>query len=123
MVIQFEGEAKMRARMTELQKQRRSEEIAAEHGREVRRSKLTSIRLRPEIFEYYKSLGPGWQAHMNDVLRDAIPPGALDLARAKVNLKASQAPACEDVEAGKGHDDKVHAGNHAGKKRAKANRR
>ena len=30
-----------------------------------------SLRVDPEVLEYFRSLGPGWMAHMNDALRKA----------------------------------------------------
>lgn len=73
MAIQFEGEEAMRKRMTELQKQRRAQAIAEAEGRAAKRKVLTSIRLEPAVHDYYKAHGPGWQARINDVLREAMP--------------------------------------------------
>lgn len=32
-----------------------------------------TLRLDPEVLEAYKQEGPGWQAHINDVLRQNMP--------------------------------------------------
>jgi uncharacterized protein (DUF4415 family) len=32
----------------------------------------TTIRLDPDILEYFKAWGPGWQTRLNDTLRHAI---------------------------------------------------
>ena len=33
---------------------------------------LVSVRYSPEVIEYFKSTGPGWQARMDSVLREYI---------------------------------------------------
>jgi uncharacterized protein (DUF4415 family) len=33
-----------------------------------------SLRLSPDVLSYYKDLGPGWQARVNDILRAAMEP-------------------------------------------------
>lgn len=73
MAIQFEGEAALRKRMSELEKRRRAQAIAEAEERASKRKILTSIRLDPIVHDYYKSHGPGWQGRINQVLRDAIP--------------------------------------------------
>ncbi|NIR52487.1 BrnA antitoxin family protein [candidate division KSB1 bacterium] len=40
-----------------------------------------SIRLSPEIVEYFKSLGKGWQTKINDILRDYIKTHEPDVTR------------------------------------------
>ena len=32
-----------------------------------------TLRLDPDVLETYRQTGPGWQAHMNDVLRQHMP--------------------------------------------------
>jgi uncharacterized protein (DUF4415 family) len=34
---------------------------------------LVSLRLDPDIFERFRSTGPGWQARINDTLRNHLP--------------------------------------------------
>lgn len=36
-----------------------------------------TLRLDPEVLDAYKQEGPGWQAHMNDVLRQHMPRGGV----------------------------------------------
>ena len=35
--------------------------------------RLVSLRLDPDIIERFRSTGPGWQARINDTLRDHLP--------------------------------------------------
>ncbi|KYK47385.1 hypothetical protein A1D31_31215 [Bradyrhizobium liaoningense] len=34
--------------------------------------KLVSLRLSPEVVEYFKSTGPGWQSRIDETLRKAV---------------------------------------------------
>ncbi len=36
------------------------------------RKQLLSVRYSPEVIEYFKSTGEGWQARMDEVLRDYV---------------------------------------------------
>ncbi len=35
--------------------------------------RLVSLRLDPDVIERFRSTGPGWQARINDTLRDHLP--------------------------------------------------
>ena len=37
-----------------------------------RKKVLVSVRYSPEVVKYFKGTGPGWQARMDEVLRDYI---------------------------------------------------
>jgi uncharacterized protein (DUF4415 family) len=36
------------------------------------KKKLVSLRLDPDVIEYFKKAGPGWQARMNTKLREPV---------------------------------------------------
>jgi len=52
---------------------RTAERVARMRGAQKAPTKrLTSLRLDPEVVDYFKATGPGWQSRINAVLRDAI---------------------------------------------------
>lgn len=43
-------------------------------GRPPSRKALLTLRLEPEIVDYYRATGPGWLQRVNDTLKQAMPP-------------------------------------------------
>jgi len=54
-------------------KKKASELLSRKRGPGLKPSKVpVSIRLDPDILQFYKSDGPGWQKRINDTLRRAL---------------------------------------------------
>lgn len=65
-VVKKGGYAAVRAALAEKRKQ-------GQRGPQVAPTKqLVSVRFSPEVLEYFKGTGAGWQTRMNDVLREWV---------------------------------------------------
>ena len=65
-VVRNGGYAAVKAALAEKRKQ-------GQRGPQVTPTKqLVSVRFSPEVLEYFKGTGAGWQTRMNDVLREWV---------------------------------------------------
>lgn len=64
--------------LPELLGQERATELLKKRGRPKKASTKLQVTLRisPEVIEYYRSTGQGWQSRIDKVLRDSIKKGA-----------------------------------------------